>query len=634
MNSARMIDRFGLSYPKPSRRGVAILGMAAGLVLAGVSQAATYTWTQSTAGTYNWSDAGNWSGGVVPANNTAGIVNLFVAGNSLSGAYATTQNATGASSTLTLNQLNLNGRGNPSTSTFTITAGGGIVFEGANAAFNANPQWSPSNLTYNVNVPLRFNVDTAIHYGSLGGYLTLGTPALLSGSGNLTLSNSNTTADRKLVFRAPSSTYTGHVNVQSGVTSIALASGASNAFGPNTAGTQTIAVASGARLEISNSWNQFNRQNLVLNGPGVTGSESSGAFFYSGDVSQTSSIGGVAMASDSAITVNAGTVQLLNATGQSNGVLVGTGNLTKRGNGTLRLNNTSPASVTWNGSTYNRYTGDVSVLAGVLRLGNVHEPLGLNTSGTQAVTVSSGAAVIFDHNNGAFRVPQNFLIAGAGTSGSGNAALQALSLNFNNAMIGALVLTGNATVSVNRNSAAVDTRGLQVNGALAGTGNLTLTATTIGTNTGTTYLNAPSAAVGGYPAYSGMITVLTGRLQVAADDALGTGSVTLSSGSRLVLTGGTLKDYFDDALGTLTIPSGMAPGSVSLNFVGTDLLSSVSLNGITYTAGSFGAIGSGATIQDAVFTGTGILAIPEPGLAASVIAAFGVLLRRRSPSGT
>lgn len=630
MNHTRLNRRSGSDHTSTSRCTTAVLGVAAALAITGMTQAATYTWTQATAGTYNWNDPANWSGGV-PVNDTTGIVNLFATGSSLSGTYATTQNATGASSTLTLNQLNLNGRGNPNTSTFSIAAGGGIVFDGASAAFNINPQWSPSNLTYNVNVPLTFNTPTAINFNSLGGYLNLGTPAVLSGSGNLTLSNSNTTSDRKLVFRAPNSTYTGHVTVQTGVTTVTLASGASNAFGPNTAGTQTVTVANGARYEISNTWNQFNRQNLVLNGPGVTGAAASGAFFYSGDASQTSSIGGVAMATDSAITVNAGTVQLLSVTGQSNGVLVGSGNLTKRGAGTLRLNNTSPASVTWNGNTYNRFTGDVSVLAGVLRLGAAHEPLGLNTSGTQAVNVSSGAAVIFDHNNAAYRVPQNFFIAGTGTSGSGNAALQTLSVNFNNAIIGALVLTGNATVSVNRNGAATDVRGLQVNGGLAGTGNLTLTATTIGTNTGTTYLNAPSVAVGGYPVYSGMISVLTGRLQVAADDALGTGSVTLSTGARLVLTGGTSKDYFDDALGTLTIPSGMAAGSVSLNFVGTDLLSSVSLNGITYTAGSFGAIGSGATIEDAVFTGTGILAIPEPGVAASVMACFGMLLRRRSP---
>ncbi|AHF89717.1 anchor protein [Opitutaceae bacterium TAV5] len=111
-------------------------------------------------------------------------------------------------------------------------------------------------------------------------------------------------------------------------------------------------------------------------------------------------------------------------------------------------------------------------------------------------------------------------------------------------------------------------------------------------------------------------------LDVRADGALGTGNVTLQPGTTLKLGGGTTHQYLHENA-SLILTTGLSAGSVDLSFVGSNLVTSVRIEGITWTeTGTYGAIGSGADHEFGVFTGTGYLrigAIPEPSTSAAIL---------------
>ncbi|MGA2442547.1 MAG: hypothetical protein ABSH08_16460, partial [Tepidisphaeraceae bacterium] len=118
--------------------------------------------------------------------------------------------------------------------------------------------------------------------------------------------------------------------------------------------------------------------------------------------------------------------------------------------------------VVFNGSATatSTYTGNVNVSSGVLQLGNTANILGTNTGGTQTVTVSSGASVVFASGDAAAAEPQNFVLNGAGTGvvangllGTGaDSALDVDNIAFGNASIGALNIATASTVRVDYNA--------------------------------------------------------------------------------------------------------------------------------------------------------------------------------------
>jgi hypothetical protein len=621
---------------------VAAMVTAAASLVAAQAGAATYTWTQVTSGTQNWSSAANWDVNGVPVSATDTILNYYpnTSTGPTQGVTVTSTNDL-ASPPFVLNKLNIRGTTTTGGSNALIViAGSGIAFGGTSPAVDFAPGYGTgSGTAYSITAPLTFNADTTVTFQNTGGQLFFN--GQLNGSGKLTVNN--LASSRNVVFRydpQPSaSTFTGDVVIQGNRTVLQRRD---NLFGSNSAGAgnQAVTVSNGASLLLdagNAAWTQS--QNFVLNGAG----DGSGALQITGiNFGNYNLPGGIAVATDSTVRVVKD-----GSSGFGRGVnvskpLVGSGKLTKTGTDFLFLNggqaNAGDAftSVTWGGTTYGQFSGDVAVNAGVIQFASRHNVLGKNTAGTQVVTIATGAAVVFNDGNGAYASQQNFVINGSGTGQTGQngaaAALQLNGVNFGDHGIRGLAVASNSTISLNRDGSAADTRGLRLSGPLAGTGNLTLTAVTAGTNTSTLYLTQAAGTVDAYSAYSGTITVNTGRLQVETDKALGAGSVVLAGDGKLVLTGGTTKDYFDNLAGTLTIPSGMASGSVNLNFVGTDILRGITLNGTSYTSGTFGAVGSAATIQNAVFTGTGLLqvVVPEPTTLASLaIIGLTALKRRR-----
>jgi autotransporter-associated beta strand protein len=116
--------------------------------------------------------------------------------------------------------------------------------------------------------------------------------------------------------------------------------------------------------------------------------------------------------------------------------------------------------------------------------------------------------------------------------------------------------------------------------------------------------------------------------------------LTLSNASNAYLgdttvSGGTLSlaaAFLADAA-TVTLASGSV---LDLNYLATDTIGNLVLGGATQAAGTYGPIGSGAGVETAYLTGTGILnvaaVVPEPKtmvLLGAGLAAAGFLRRRR-----
>lgn len=513
---------------------------------AGCEALAQSTWTTPASGTTNWTDA-IWTGGV-PTSSPTTIVNFFADNTTvLDGGLAIVANQNVAAP-ITLNSLSLNGSGPASGGAATITipgTGGGITFDGTTPTLNFNALNGTSGLTYALASTLTFNAATNI---ALNGTATsvignlFGSNVSLAGSGAITITAATPTTTLQLNGSTVASTYTGNVNLNSGVLQF---NKNHNILGLNgsaaAVGTQTVTVANGASVIFAYGNAAYtHNQYFALNG---TGNGTTAALQVNGVNFGSGQIGGLALASNSTISVNLdgsttdGTKGLI-----ANGLIVGTGSLTKNGNAALYLNKASAAQ-TLNGTPYAIFSGDVNVNAGILQLGAVNAVLGPNTSTAQTVNVTSGAGVNLNNGNGAFTQAQNFVLNGPGNSASANAALNMTNLNFGNGVIGGLAFASDATVRVALNTIG-QSRAETVTRGLVGTGKLTKT------GEGYLILNAgvPGSPVtwGGnsYSAFTGDVEIQAGAIQSAAvSNVLGANSggtqrVTVFSGASMLINAG------------------------------------------------------------------------------------------------
>jgi hypothetical protein len=233
------------------------------------------------------------------------------------------------------------------------------------------------------------------------------------------------------------------------------------------------------------------------------------------------------------------------------------------GSGSVTITDNNPNRFVYlNGTAASAtYTGNVSVTAGVLSLGdgisnNNSNVLGTNALGTQSVTVSSGASVVINNDDNASTQPQNFILNGAGTGAGGlgtDSALDANNIGFGNNTIGALAIQSASTVRVDYNPTNGNaTLGLVVNGVLSGTGTAAFTKT----GTGLLMLTKPSytgPATAETSAFKGNVVVAAGSIETSVTDSMGTNNRTYNS----------VSNSYSGALGTqsVTVLSG---GSVIL----------------------------------------------------------------------
>jgi hypothetical protein len=122
--------------------------------------------------------------------------------------------------------------------------------------------------------------------------------------------------------------------------------------------------------------------------------------------------------------------------------------------------------------------------------------------------------------------------------------------------------------------------------------------------------------------YSGGTSLLSNAtLYAETDGALGTGNVTVSG--TLKLENGSTNNYIADTA-SLVVNSG---GAVILNYTGADVISGLTVNGVTYGAGTYGGAGSGAATIISAFSGNGTLTVvPEPATTGLVLIGLGGLL--------
>jgi len=358
-------------------------------------------------------------------------------------------------------------------------------------------------------------------------------------------------------------------------------------------------------------------------------------------------------------------VASVGATGNNYNVLAG-GKMNISGTGTSRTfsigqtlgSDTSRLRISGTGSSANvnfalpigvgiRATGTTAAVGGNSNSLEVYDGGSLTT--VTPIYVGSSVAV------GGTESTNNSLSIGNGTSNIATVTVNANATQFNTAAgyDGVWVVPGTTTpVAVQTSSYTVPgtgsltTQGIFLNGATTtlnfNNGRLVAggsSAAALVSGSGTVNLNGP-AYVSTPLLTSTISSLITGTGSFTKE---GTGLLTLNNASNnysgnTIVSAGTLSlttagtPWLSD-LGDVSIASGAL---LSLDFTGTDTIANLFLEGVQQNGGTYGGIGSGATFETALLSGTGLLnvtsAVPEPetmGLLGVGLAAFGFLHRRR-----
>jgi autotransporter-associated beta strand protein len=545
----------------------------------------TDTWTGGGT-TTNWSDAGNWSGGVAPNGG-----DNLVFGPSASNFTSTNDLPAGTA----FGSITLSGGG------YTISGNSVLVASGIDASGQTG-----SNA---FNLPISFTQSETILAGSgstdlsLGGTVNNGGHALtvgggngfidfvntISGAGSFTLNNTGT-----VTFSGPANTYTGITSIPSGTLVLDKSSGVGIAgnlvVGPGsatvrleasgqTAGSRSVTINGGGLLDLNGNSDTVGP--VTLSAGSITTAAgtltlagnviSSGASSISGNLALGSS-GTTFTVTSSSLTVSAG--------------ISGNGGLTKSGGGTLIL------------TAANSFTGASTLTAGTLTLGN-NQALG-----SGGLTLNGGTLTA---TGAALSLANNLTLGGNVILGGG------LGLSFS----GTVTLTGNRTLSV------TDTAGASFTGAIGesvpsmltknGPGALTLSAAdsysggTVLTAGGLVLGNGSALGSGTLALNGGTLSATAGALSLGNAVSLG-GNVTLGGSSDLTftaawtLTGNSTLTVTNTATTTISAGIGESGGSRSLTKRGGGLLvlaapgsysGGTVLAGGTLAVGDPGALGNG-----------------------------------------
>lgn len=547
--------------PHASRRLLALMAsVSTSLFMPIAVQAVSINWSGATNGT--WGTTTNWSTSAVPTS--ADDLTILGPGNV---AGALTINVAAAADANSINFTNtaattLNNTTSAANQTLTIGAGGITTGTGAVTI---------GSLTANQNVNIALGGSQTWNVGA-GGVIAnnvisgTGFGITKTGTGNLALIGANT--------------FTGGFNISAGTVTVSTATSLGTSASAVTLGDTvtgaanvTLAAASGSNIGGTN----FASAITVTAGSGTRtiSNASTNAFTINGDV-----------ALNNALILNAtNTGQIRFQTGVisgASGLVVNSSNT-----GSVRLNNN------------NTFTGGVNIQQGSVELFQSSTGLG---SGTLTLGNTSGAGnATLSFQGGSALTVANAITVAAGNTGissisSGGASNQILSgpvaLNHD------LVLTTSSTGALTLNGAITGSSAITVSSSGTGSVNLSNTANTI----------------------TGGITISQGTLgQTGASGALGTGTITLGSGSgsnnaTLSGTGGFTNTN------AITIASGGTGTYTILDSGGTDytLSGAIALNNaLTFKTSSGGAI-----FENGVITGSSAITI-DGGTTTTKFVSFG-----------
>jgi len=535
-------------------------------------------WTRTTAGSGDWSDAGNWSGGVP---GIGGIVDFG------------TGTATG---TINLDTNGTLSRMNFRTVDTTISGSGSITMERAGTAII----YVTTGNTHTISSSVSLNSNTAITTSGTGAMAIGGTISGASGigltkdgTGTLTLSGNNS--------------YTGGTTLSAGILSLAnanaLGSGGSITFSggslqlagtyatdygnriQGSGGAIAIDVTSGNTATFTSVIDSSNAGGLTKTGNGVLtlansssyaggttislGTLQIGAGGTTGSLSTTSAIvDNATLAFNRTDTVTQGT--------DFNSVISGSGQVVQAGSGTLVLNgaNTFSGGVSINAGTVSANTiDDVSSaigagsgttgtltfggVGGVLKYtgtgGTTARQVVLNSTGTIAggtgtLTLAgtiTGNGGLVKVDTGKLTLPAVNTFSGGVTINGGTLSIGTLAdaaggLGAGSGSTGTLTFGGGRLVFTGATDATSRQVYLSSNGIVdTGTsGDVTLSGAIAGGG-GLAKLGAGTLTLSGANSYSGATTLNAGRFNIGSVNALGTtATLTLSGGTIDNITGG------------------------------------------------------------------------------------------------
>jgi autotransporter-associated beta strand protein len=278
--------------------------------------------------------------------------------------------------------------------------------------------------------------------------------------------------------------------------------------------------------------------------------------------------------------------------------------LTKYGTGTLYLTGN------------NSFNGNVLINTGAVWIASSS---GLG-SGTKTITIQDGADAELHLNgtNGNITLASGLSFSTGNSSGNGAIVNEAGANTINGTL--SLVTGGSTLVTVNGGSLTLagniniygtdSSRTLTLGGAANGTVGGVMANGTSGLLS-VTKTGAGTWTLSNLNTYSGGTTISGGTLEVS-------GSIP----GNVTNTAGTLKLDNSSALAntaTLALASSPAAGTVNLNFSGTQTIGGLYFGSTSMAQGTWGASGSGATHQNAAFTGaSGVLNVTAGGATPSI----------------
>jgi fibronectin-binding autotransporter adhesin len=636
-------------YPKAHRRflmmkwtGKFLTAVAVLAGLGGGMVSAQSTFQPTVTG--SWNTAGNWSPSGVP--NGAGVQSIIL---TPTAAQSITLDAA-----ISAGNISFTNNATTFISTLANGTGGSLTFNngGSNATFTANGTNATTNsVTVSASVTLTDSLNLVVNNTSATNAAATFTGAL-TGAGGVVKSG-----DGNASFTTANKTYTGATVINGGALNF-TATGAAT-------GTSSITVNSGGQLRFTTNGGaySFGSAVITLNGAGSAGPIGSPGALRSNGTGVNTLANAVILASDSAIFVNATSLQL-------NGVFSGSSQLTKNGLGTLIFNNaantaTGATLVTAGGITVNAAS---SLSTGALTLSQSTGVSTLVTLNNTSQTIGSLASVWTDSTG---TLSQNLVLNGtaltinqtANTS-FGPGAVGTLTSVISGTG-GSLVLSASSTGTLTLSGANTYTAGTTINGgtllangptSATGTGNITVNSTGKFGGTGTVSGNVTVAGGGqiqggngttvGSVLSTGNVTIANnGILQAFAGNGGTASDITTTGSSKISAVNfgrSNTSDVIQIALGQdgslvngtqytrrITSYSGTLQNLTTGTFTDGDVGNPFNLTGIGFTVQSGWAVVVGANGVDLVFT-----PVPEPttilGLSALALGGVGYIRRRRA----